>query len=531
MANPTHRTRRFGALAALSLLAASLAGPPAWSHASCAVTNPGGGDWPLMGGDLTGARNQLDERVIGPASAPRLSPAWTFDANRATGMPNNEITGYPVVAGGCVYVGSSLATFGREGWVFALNADTGDLAWRVKVDGGVYSTVAYDDGVLYAFVSRVSSPYVIALDAQTGDELWQTVVDTQTGADAVSSPIVFDGMVWVGISGTAAEVNEGDRSQFQGNQVLLDADDGTLLKKIYSIPADTWRDGFSGGSVWGTIAIDPETKYGYAGTGNPFDYEHEHANTNAVLKIDLSRARPTFGTIVASYKGQIEEYDTVLSDLVPCQELEEIPELFAAGLECLRLDLDFGVLPNIIEDSSGRKLVAAGQKSGVLHVIDAETLEPVYTKLLGVPSAVGGIVGSSAYDGENLYGPHTIGGYLWSVQEDAGDLRWIAPVGGGVNWGPPATHANGVVYTVDLAGFLDAFDAATGAPLLRYPLMASPEGPGAVVPTTSRPPLTWGAATVARHTVYVSAGVGLTSAGLPSVPSGYVIAFRTRAFP
>jgi polyvinyl alcohol dehydrogenase (cytochrome) len=483
-----------------------------------------------MGRDLTATRSQSEESLLDTATATRLSPAWVFDANRASGMPNNEVTGYPIVAAGCVFVGSSLETFGDTGWVFAINADTGDLVWRARVGGGVYSTVAYDNGVVYAFVSRVGSPFVTALDATTGTKLWEQTVDHQIGSDAVSSPVVYDGMVWVGLSGTAAEIDEADRSTFQGSQVLLAAADGHELAKIWTIPEHDWASGFSGGSVWGTIAIDPSTHYGYVGTGNPFDYDHEHANTNALLKVDLDRGRPTFGTIVDSYKGSVEQYDAVLSDVVPCNDLQEIPQLFAFGLECLHLDLDFGVQPNLIKDGA-RTMIAAGQKSGVLHVVDADSLDRVYTRTLGVPSAVGGIVGSSAYDGSALYGPHTVGSYMWSVNATDGAPRWVAPVGSGANWGPPATHANGVIYTVELDGFLDAFDAATGAPLLRYPLMASPDSPGAVVPLTNRPPLSWGGVSVARHRVYVSAGVGLTSAGQPSVPTGYVIAFTPKAVP
>lgn len=508
---------------------------PARAHdVSCATTITRG-EWHQFGNDVTGARNQDKEMFLDARGAATLRPVWTFDANRATAMENNEITGYPIVADGCVFVGSSLATFGEQGWIFALNADTGELVWRVQTEGGVYNTLAYDDGVLYAFVSRIIStddanakgPYVVALDAQTGDEIWRATVDRQIGADAVSSPVVFDGMVWVGVSGTAAEVNEGDRSSFVGNQVLLDAATGQQLAKIWTIPDETlWEEGFTGGAVWSTMSVDPQTKYGYVGTGNPFDYENEHENTNAILKVDLDRYRPTFGEIVGTYKGTIEEYVPELADTVPCQELEEISGVFAAGLECLRLDLDFGAQPNVFTLANGRRVVGAGQKSGVYHVIDADTMEPVYTQLLGVPSAVGGIVGSAAYDGQSLYGPHTLGGYMWSIRKQDGAVRWVAPTGSGVNWGPPATYANRVIYTVDLAGFLDAFDAGTGAPLLKYPLLASPDGPTDTIPVTERPPLTWGGATVANGTVYVSAGVGLTSAGMPSLPSGYVIAFR-----
>jgi polyvinyl alcohol dehydrogenase (cytochrome) len=522
-------THRSAVISVVAALVASLGGVPAGAvDASCATDGAGGGNWPMFGHDITGTRNQTSEFYLDATRAATLEPRWVFDANRASGVPNNEVTGYPIVAQGCVFVGSSLATFGSSGWVFAMNADNGELVWRTQVNGGVYSTLAYDEGVIYAFVSRISSPYVAALDADTGDILWETTVDHQIGADAVASPIVYESVVWVGISGTAAEVNEGDRSNFQGNQVFLDKATGELLVKEYSIPEALWEDGYSGGSVWATLTVDPDTDYGYVGTGNPFDYDAEHENTNALLKMDLDRSRPTFGRIVGTYKGTIEEYIPEAAEAIPCQEIEEINGVFSFGLECLRMDLDFGAMANIYRDSSGRKVVSIGQKSGILHTVDAATMERVWTAPLGFPSLVGGIVGSSAYDGQTLYGPHTVGSYLWAVNKDGGALRWVTPTGSGVNWGPPVTYANRVLYTVELDGFLDTFDAGTGAPLGRYPLMLSPDGPGALVPLTDRPPLSWGGVSVARHTVYVSAGVGLTSAGMPSIPSGYVIAFKPR---
>src|SRR5688572_23356054 len=126
--------RLLGSATALALLASAVVAGPARSHAaSCSTSNVGGGDWPMMGHDLEGTRHQTQERFLDAALAPRLAPQWTFDANRATNMPNNEVTGYPVVAQGCLYVGSSLATFGRTGWVFGLNADNGDLVWKTEV--------------------------------------------------------------------------------------------------------------------------------------------------------------------------------------------------------------------------------------------------------------------------------------------------------------------------------------------------------------------------------------------------------------
>ncbi len=526
------RMRRLAAVAAAALALSGLpVGGEVAAHASCARSDTPGGEWPLIGGDLGGSRHQAGEFLIDAPAAATLEPAWTFDANRSSYDPeegtyasSSEVTGYPVIAGGCVYVGTSTG-HRRPGWIFALNADTGEVVWRTKVSHGVYATLAVEGGRVFAFVSRIDAPYVVALDQATGDQLWQTTVDRQVGADAVSSPVAYDGMVWVGVSGTAAEGDEGERLGFQGNYALLDAETGGILAKTWVIPVEQWADGFAGGAVWSTVAIDEDTGYGYVGTGNPFNYDDEHEHTNAVLKIDLDRARPSFGDIVGSYKGDVEQYfpGLVETSEESCEEVEEV-NLFAAGFECGNLDLDFGAMPNIFEGPDGRTLVGAGQKSGVYHVFDAETMDVVWTALVGVPSAVGGIVGSTAVDERGIYGPHTLGGYLWSTRRDDGMLRWIAPVGDGVHWGNPVTVANRIVYTVDLKGFLGAYDAGSGAVLLQRPL-----GLGAGT-SPAEPTLSWGGVSVARGTVYASVGVGLSSVGAwppwPEMPNGFVIAFR-----
>jgi polyvinyl alcohol dehydrogenase (cytochrome) len=545
------RARPLLAVAAATLVA--VAATPASAHdKGCAGPSAGGGQWPSQGNGVLSNRTQPAERIIDAVAAATLQPAWTFDANRWTHGTNNEVTGYPIVVDGCVFVGSSTgnAADGAHlpGWVFALNAEDGDVVWQTRVDGGVYSTVAVDNGVVYAFVSRVGSPYVVALDQHTGEVLWETIVDRQPGSDAVASPIVYDGMVWVGVSGTAAEGGEADRNAFQGSSVLIAAqpieaprfepvhapapsgtrvfEPGEVIRKAYSIPPSEWAKGFAGGAQWGTISIDPKTGYGYTGTGNPFNYDSEHGNTNAVLKLDLDRSRATFGRYVGTYKGDVEEYfpgATSTTNEV-CETTEVVPGIESMGVECARLDLDFGITPNIYTDGNGRRIVAAGQKSGVLHFIDAATMQRVGSTLLGVPSPVGGIVGPTAYDGTSIYGPHTIGGYLWSVNATTRSLNWLTPTLDGVHWGPPVTAANNVLYSVDLKGFLTAFDALTGLPLLQLPMTLGSE-------TRENPTLSWGGVTVAEHKVFASVGVGLSSANLPSMPNGFVIAYEPASLP
>src|SRR5947209_20255279 len=111
-------------------------------------------------------------------------------------------------------------------------------------------------------------------------------------------------------------------------------------------------------------------------------------------------------------------------------------------------------------------MVGASQKSGVYHAFSATTMKQAWKSIVGPPSSVGGIVGSTAYDGRSIYGPITLGGYVWSLDRASGSPRWLAPIGDGAHWGDPVAVADGVVYTVGLSGFLDAYDSATGVSLL-----------------------------------------------------------------
>jgi plastocyanin len=67
-----------------------------------------------------------------------------------------------------------------------------------------------------------------------------------------------------------------------------------------------------------------------------------------------------------------------------------------------------------------------------------------------------------------------------------------------------------VVYTVDLNGYLDAYDARNGTLLLRRPLALGGGGPAS---------LSWGGVSVARNTVYAGVGLG-------SLPEGFIVAFK-----
>jgi plastocyanin len=232
-----------------------------------------------------------------------------------------------------------------------------------------------------------------------------------------------------------------------------------------------------------------------------------------VLKFDVNPASPSFGNIIGSYKGNVDVYVAAFQQL-PCVAIpNNPPPYYPQGVgSCGQIDMDFGSSPNLFRDASGRELVGAGQKSGVYHVFDAKTMKPVWQTITGVPTSVGGIVGSTAIDGESIYGPDTVPGYVWSLSQAHGDLRWIGPIIDGAHWGPPVAYANGVVYSVDFSGFLDAFDARSGVLVTKRPLGLGGEG-------VANP--SWGGVSIARHTIYASIGVlGLANGSVVALRPG-----------
>ncbi|MEA2646402.1 MAG: hypothetical protein QOE92_1485, partial [Chloroflexota bacterium] len=446
--------------------------------------------------------------------------AWTLSSQGAGG--EGDFTATPIVVDGYVFAGTN------RGWIFAMNADTGQLIWKTKAPvGSVNASVAVAGGLVYANVSAPSrvpgttgsdtGPYMMALDEATGAVRWTTFLDSQVGADVYASPLVFNGTVITGVSGSAAELGpKADRYVFEGSLNFLDAATGQFVKKTYAIPQEDWADGYAGGGIWATPAVDAATSTAYVGVGNPFQKEKEHPNTDAILKFDVDRSHAGFGGITGVYKGNFDTYADVHN--LPCVPIPgNKPPYYPQGLgACGQIDLDFGASPNLFTGPDGRLQVGEAQKAGVYHVVDAATMTRAWKSIVAPPvPTVGGIVGSTAYDGSNVYGPEVVGGYLWSVSGTKHLPRWVAPVAGGLDESNPVSVANGVVYNVDTGGFLDAYDADTGAPLLHRPMVL---GSG----TGTGPASSWGGVAIARNTVYAATGV-------TGLANGFIIAFKPGA--
>jgi outer membrane protein assembly factor BamB len=466
----------------------------------------------MYGHDLANSRVQTDEVSLSPLRAATLAPVWRYDMGESTKVLGFvALNGTPIVADGCVFIGD------QSGKVVALNADTGAVVWqhrlvvptRPQQSGGliVSSPLVTGQSVIFA-VNRFEAPYLVAFDVVTGKQRWQSApLVSDPGSYSNASPALLNGVLIAGFSEPEGVVSA------HGGFALVDAASGALLARTYTIPPADWVKGFGGGGIWSTAAIDASSGYAYLGTGNPYSKKTEHPRTNAIIKVDIDRRRATFASIVASYKGEIDQRLPLLKQLskATCALLPEnpIPQLpFPAffpdlnqakdSYACLQFDLDFGGSPNLIASPSGL-LVGELQKSGVYHVVEASTLSPVRKITLGVSCLVCNGA-STAYDPATggAIADVTPGSSLAAFAPATGGLRWIAPVGDGIHYQPIAV-ADGVAYTFDSAGFLDAYDEHSGVPLLHRPLPLD----GA---TDAIGALASGGVSIARHTVYVAAG-------------------------
>jgi polyvinyl alcohol dehydrogenase (cytochrome) len=157
--------------------------------------------------------------------------------------------------------------------------------------------------------------------------------------------------------------------------------------------------------------------------------------------------------------------------------------------------MDFGSSPNLFR-RNGRLAVGEMQKSGVYHVVDAATMAPIWRTVVGAPFTFANGA-SSATDGTRVY-LDALPGVLSALDTLTGRVLWAASTADAVHF-EAITVADGVIYTVDTGGFLDAFDAGTGVQLLKRPLVLdNGADPRAVANYTSA------SVSVARHTLYVA---------------------------
>ncbi|PLW68851.1 PQQ-dependent dehydrogenase, methanol/ethanol family [Pseudohalioglobus lutimaris] len=273
------------------------------------------GDWPAHG------RNAGEERysplaAINNENVNELGLAWRFK------YPLDRVVeATPIIADGVMY------TTGAYSMVFALDAKTGELLWEYdpKVWRGVQGRgccdaanrgVAVSQGKVYL---GVYDGRLEALDAKTGKLLWtvNTLIDADRNYTISGAPRVVKDKVIIG--------NGGAEFGVRGYITAYDMDTGKQAWRFFTVPGDpakgdesetitmirkTWHgDQYwvqgGGGTVWDSMAYDPDLDLLYIGVGNGSFWNYKlrsEAKGDNLFVSSIVALRPTTGEYVWHYQ-------------------------------------------------------------------------------------------------------------------------------------------------------------------------------------------------------------------------------------
>lgn len=462
------------ALAVLTVLAAGVAqGAPAAAGA--------GSDWSMGGYDRANTRWNPTEQVLTPATVSGLDTAWSL-------ATPGDVSATPAVVDGAVYFPDWGGGFSK------VDAATGALIWQRSIPDyvGIAGSVSRSSPAVVGdtvYIGTQRGARLLAIDTATGDLRWSTTMDEHPSAILTQSPMVHDGVIYQGVSSDEeiAAINpDYDCCTFRGSMAAVDAATGEIAWQTYMNPGtvDGSPGRYSGTAVWGsTPAIDPETGTLYITTGNNYTVPDavEDCQENGGTPSECSPGNH-LNSIVAldAATGEIrwaageDAFDTWNGGCIIGPPPNNCPPI--AGP-----DHDFADGPHLTTvtgtDGQPRKLVGAGQKSGIYWMIDATTGEIAWSAAAGPGSEVGGIQWGTATDGEQVYLVETNFGRVPHELPDGQviDYSSIAALDaatGEVAWQIPEPHAGlaqgavsvagDVLYAGSLDGYMYAIDTATG---------------------------------------------------------------------
>jgi polyvinyl alcohol dehydrogenase (cytochrome) len=487
--------------------------------------NLNGAQWNGWGRDSDNSRYQPKPGIKAEDIA-KLKVKWAW------AHPGPMATGQPTIIGDRLFVTTEV------GQIFCLNAQTGCAYWTMNAGAAVRASISVGplpvgSPVRFAVYFGDEKSTVQALDASTGKLLWKTKVEDHILSRITGSPLLYRNRIYVPVSSfeeTAGRDAKYECCKFRGSIVALDAYTGKIIWKSYTVQDDpkpfkknsagTQMYGPAGGAIWSAPTLDLKRKLIYAGTGNSYtDVETHHSD--AIIALDMETGK-------LKWTNQVTPKDNFL---VGCRQrgLGNCPE--EAGP-----DYDFGSSPVLRTLPSGKQVILAGQKSGVIYALDPDNNgKTLWQVKVGNGGALGGIEWGFAADEENVYVPVAdVSGEarkpgLTALKIATGEILWSAPAPkAACSWGASrcnnsqsaaATAIPGAVFSGTADGRLRAYSTRDGSILWEYDTAQPIETVNGG--RTKGGALDGGGPTVAAGILYTNSGYGR----LVGQPGNLLIAF------
>jgi outer membrane protein assembly factor BamB len=496
--------------------------------------------WTLPGGNLANTRDVAS--AITSSNVSTLGVAWCVPVEStgeaaAAGVADGYAT-TPVVVNGVVYLQDI------ESNVMAIRLATGKVLWthNYSSPNGGPDGVTVAGGTVYAATNHAA----VALSAATGRQLWSRTLIQNDHEGIDMAPGYHDGTVYVStvpVNPAVGQYLGGGKGTLWALNAGTGAPDWSWdeVQNLWGNPAIN-----SGGGMWDPPSFDSQGNL-YIGIANP----------GPIGESGWPKGYP-WGT---SRPGPDLYTDSVVK-LSPAGQLLWYYQLTPHDL----YDWDLQNSP-VLTTAHGQPVVIDGGKAGILIELNARTGKLIWKLPVGVhsghdndglltenaarashiplparyvlePSIFGGVESQLASNGSTVFAavnnlPVTMSangvaesskaleaaipratGEMIAVSQDTGKIEWAdqlpsSPYGA-------ATLTNNVVFTTTYSGYLYAFNAATGAILLKTPLSAGSNAPvaidgdyviaGAGVPSLSKN----------RHELIIAYKLGATGGKLPS---------------
>jgi polyvinyl alcohol dehydrogenase (cytochrome) len=382
--------------------------------------------WNGFGLDTSNTRYQPAAAAgLTASQVSRLKLKWAFGFPAAT-----VVYSQPSLAGGRIFVGVD------TGYVYSLDAATGCVYWSFAAQAGVRSAVSV--GALPsagAGETAQSAAYfgdirgnVYALNARTGELVWKVVADAHPIARITAAPKFYQGRLYVPVAsmeeGTAGSPSY-ECCTFRGSVVALDGATGKQLWKTFTITASlqtlrknskgTQQWGPSGGGVWNSPTIDPAHHAIYIGTGDAYS-PPVALTTDAIMALDMDTGKVLWSV-------QDTPNDAWIAACWPPNVSDNCPKPLGP-------DYDFGASPILRTLADGHRLLLAGQKSGTVWAHDPDNGGVLKWKMDLAPTPAtdqGEIAWGGAADEKTVYFGLNSGG-IAALNIADGSKKWFAPL-------------------------------------------------------------------------------------------------------
>jgi polyvinyl alcohol dehydrogenase (cytochrome) len=490
----------------------------------------GSAQWNGWGRGVDNTRYQ-PEPAIRATDVSRLALKWAF------GYPGaSAVSGQPTIVDGRVFVA------GDAGQVYSLDARSGCTYWRYDTEGHAFSAITIAElgavrqvakpkksrrGQVNAHLDVLKAPSaaffgddkgaVYALDGERGTLLWKTQLESQPGARILGAPAVYQNRLYVAVGSSepgAARDPAYPCCTFRGSVAALDIATGRVLWKSYLVSEEprpvagangVQKFGPAGIAIEGAPTLDTARGLVYVATGDSFNPGLQPL-ADAVVALDLADGN-------VRWSKQLQ------------------PPAAEGG------PADFLASPILRTLTTGKQMLLAGQRSGMVYGLDPERSGEMLWQLKAPENKTsGGIESGMAADHHSVYvavsglsvDPSNPTGSLVAIDIRTGAKRWQTPAPPvACSWSSASSCAHGQTQAVtvipgaafsgSMDGHLRAYSTIDGKILWDYDTAKDFATVNRV--KASGGSLDQGGATIVNGVVYVNSG------GARGNPGSVLLAF------